>query len=127
MDALELAKHFEELSEKDKGSFVSLWEQQQKDKSIIYLFDKEQNCIPLEESFFDCYLLNRCGDQSKKSAFVVGYTLFDIWDEWGSGAIDDSYLYYRLNFLEKEGKVKTTNRHEDSERGRVIFNVKRVR
>lgn len=125
-DVLELGKHFEELSEQDKRSFISLWEQLQKDKSVIHLFDKEDNCISKDESFFDNYLLNRCSDQSKKSAFVVAYTLFDIWDEWGRGEVGDGYLYYRLNVLEKEGKVEITDRHENSERGRQIFNVRRV-
>lgn len=124
-DVPKLLNHFEELTEQDRQSYASLWQKLINDNGSIHLFDKKNNCISRDESFLDRYLMNRCTTQTK-SAMVVGYVLIDLWEEWGLGEIGDIILYYRLNILEKEGKVKITERDEDPERGRRLFNVTRV-
>jgi hypothetical protein len=125
-DILKLWKHFEELNERDKQSFTSLWERLTKEESVIHLFDKESNYISRDESFFDQYLLNRCSIQDKKSSLVVAYTLYDVWEDWGYGGIGDAFLFYRLNILEKERKIKITNRDEAPERGHRLFDVRKA-
>ncbi|MBE8719621.1 DUF3658 domain-containing protein [Sphingobacterium pedocola] len=76
------------------------------DDAVFRVFNKEGAGIIGDETFYDRYLLNRCSKRSQLSSRIVGYTLMDIWDEFGIGdGAGDSYLYYRLNVLGEMGKV----------------------
>ncbi|WP_181182456.1 hypothetical protein [Sphingobacterium lumbrici] len=47
-----------------------------------------------DETFYDRYLLNRYTKRSQLSPRIVGYTLIDIWDEFGlgKGTGDSTYI-----------------------------------
>jgi hypothetical protein len=115
---------FEEISESEKQRFVLLWKQLLVDDAVFRIFNKEGVCIMGDETFYDRYLLNRCAKRSQLSSRIVGYTLMDIWDEFGLGeGAGDSYLYYRLNILGEMGKVEISDRADHPESNRRIFNV----
>lgn len=120
----EAALHFEEMSIQDKQIFYSIWETLLTDKNMIHLFDKSNKYFSEDETFFDQYLLNRCSKQTQKSSLIVGYTLCDIWAEFEG--VGDIFLFHRLNILANKGLIEITDRHEDQERGQMIFNVRRL-
>lgn len=122
----EASQHFEELSADDKQSFASIWDQLRTDQSMVHLFDRSGNYVSGDETFFDQYLLNHCNDEPKSSPLVVAYALFEIWKKFGGGCVGDSFLFYRLNELANRGKIKTSNPHENAERARVVFDVRKI-
>lgn len=120
------SQHFEELSTDDKQAFVSLWDRIRTDQSVVHIFDKSAELVSGDETFFDQYLLERCNDQSKRSSLIVGYTLCDIWEKFGSGSVGDVFLFYRLHELANKGKIAISNLHEDVGRAKVVFDVRKV-
>lgn len=104
----------EPLDDGDKRSLVSLWRELLADDSVVRLADKEGFHLT-DETFVDGYLLNRCTDQNQHSTIVVGYTLMDIWDDFGFHTVGESLLFHRLNVLAKMGKLEITERRKDED------------
>ncbi|WP_140938597.1 DUF1835 domain-containing protein [Sphingobacterium lumbrici] len=125
-DISEASQHFDELSAGDKQFFVSIWEHLRTDQSVVHLFNRSGKYVSGEDTFFDQYLLNHCTDKPKRSPFIVADTLFDIWEEFRGGCVGDSFLYHRLNELAHGGKIEISNRHEDPERAKVVYDVRKL-
>jgi len=120
------SQHFEKLSEDDKQAYVSIWKDIHTDQSTVHLFDRAGNYVSGDEAFFDHFLLDKCRDTFQRSSLIIGYTLFDIWEKFSSGCVGDTFLFHRLNEMAKAGKIEIANRHEDAERAKMIFDVRKV-
>ncbi|WP_313420195.1 DUF1835 domain-containing protein [Sphingobacterium multivorum] len=122
---VEAAKHFEKLSEDDIQSYSSLWSHIRSNDAVVNLFDDSGKHLAGDETFFDAYLLKRCNETPQRSALIVGYTLCDIWDEFYDSSVGDLFLFYRLKELADMGKIEISNPHEDPERAKIVFDVRK--
>ncbi|MBD1433668.1 DUF1835 domain-containing protein [Sphingobacterium sp. DN00404] len=122
----EASKYFVELSAADKQAFVSLWDNIREDVSAVHIFDKSGKYVSGNETFFDELLLSKCNNTTQRSSLIVANTLFTIWEKFGGGVVGDLFLYHRLKMLSKMGKIEISNPHEDAERAKMIFDVKKL-
>lgn len=121
----EAAKHFELLSENDMQSYASLWMHIRARDAAINQFDNAGKHLASDETFFDEYLLKRCSETAQKSSLIVAFTLCDIWDTFTYGYVDDLFLYYRLKELAHMEKLEIYNPHDDAERAKIVFDVRK--
>ncbi|GHE31242.1 DUF1835 domain-containing protein [Sphingobacterium griseoflavum] len=122
---LEAAKHFQRLSKPDIQPYASLWAHIRKNDAVINLFNSAGNPVAGDQTFFDEYLLRRCSETPQRSSLIVGYTLCDIWNTFHDGSVGDLFLYHRLKELANMGEIEISNPHEDLERAKMVFDVRK--
>lgn len=122
----EASRYFEKLSADYHRSLVEIWKRIRRDGTVVHLFDRSGEYVSGDEDFFDGYLLNRISDAPQRSSLIVAYTLCDIWDRFGGGCVGDIFLFNRINQLAIMGKIVISNPHEDVERAKMIFDVRKV-
>jgi len=106
-------------------SYASLWTHIRAHNAVINQFDNAGNHLAGEETFFDEYLLKRCSETAQKSSLIVGFTLCDIWDTFNNGYVGELFLYYRLKELANMDKIEISNPHDDPERPKIVFDVRK--
>lgn len=124
-DISEAAKHFELLNEYDMQSYASLWMDIRAHNAVINQFDNAGKHLAGDETFFDEYLLKRCSETAQNSSLTVAFTLSDIWDTFNYGSVDESFLYYRLKELAHMDKLEISSAHENPERAKIAFDVRK--
>ena len=112
------------MSIHEKQDLISLWEQLRNDDHTIHTYSKGGAIISTDESYYDRYLPARITEEPQISSRIVGYTLCNIWNELGfECSVGDIPLFDRLNKLGEKGTIEITDRSQDAESSRRIFNV----
>lgn len=70
------------------------------ENSRLRILDKDGSIIHKSESYYDSLLFSKCTDDYQKAAVVIGQALVDV-----DMSVGDSFLFWRLKELVKEGKL----------------------
>jgi len=97
-----LNKYFRPLSYKEKNILVNAWLEISKTNSVLRVIE-ESKIVNVGEDYFDQMLVSYCTNDCKKSAWIVGEVLVEVFDRWQTA--NDSFLNWRLKELVKMGKL----------------------